>query len=138
MAGATVQTLLIGCLRDRSRPLRHSKADINVTEPACISRAVDPVVEHHGSKSGTLGVIRDDDPAILVRRHNGFRMRVINRGKEKNEEYDHVIHGNIAHFPDCDVAVGFVCTVEVAIVSMFDVVVGFVCTVGVACVLSFQ
>jgi hypothetical protein len=72
-----------------------------VTEPARITRAVDPMVEHHRSKSGSFGVIRNDDLAILVRCRNGLRTCFVNRSKEKKEKDENFIHCH-CHFTISD------------------------------------
>ena len=60
------------------------------------------MVEHNGSKSGTFGIIRNDDFAILIRRRNDLRTCYVNRSKEKQDKNDNFIHRNITHFPDLD------------------------------------
>ena len=50
------------------------------------------MVEHHRGKSGSFGVIRNDNFAILVRCRNAHRTRFVNRSKEQNEEKEDFIH----------------------------------------------
>lgn len=49
------------------------------------------MVEHNGSKSGTFGIIRNDDLAILIR-CNDLRTGFASRGKEKQDQNDNFIH----------------------------------------------
>jgi hypothetical protein len=50
------------------------------------------MVEHHRGKSGSFGVIRDDDFAVILRRHTTCRTRFANRNKEHYEEKEDFIH----------------------------------------------
>jgi hypothetical protein len=50
------------------------------------------MVEHHRSKSGSFGIIRDDDFAILLGSRIAHPMRFANRSKEQNEENEDFIH----------------------------------------------
>jgi hypothetical protein len=50
------------------------------------------MVEHDGGKSGSFGVIRDDDFAILLGSRIAHLMRFANRSKEQNEENEDFIY----------------------------------------------